>query len=337
VIFLDSITRMRRMLRDPNGIIWTDDDITSYFNESQIEIAQKTQTMEKVATFQYPPLYTWGYMNDWEYQHCSGDRFQSLTIDQNTGAVICYPWEPGYWIDNSPTSDEGIRSTLPFEVLCSSSMTPAEPIEMLLDSAFLRMSYSAFDKWPITPLTMREVINNDRFYKTRVGSRVLWYYRPDEYGYKIIPYPRPASVNWQDTSNTSGMSDTAGIIADPTVLYSQDVGLPISVVQLTGALFTIYDAMPYPVESVQDTLYWPDWFVKYVEYGALERAFAADTDGYIPSLRDYWQKRKDLGIEVLKRLKRMRMFDQEYRMGGPPKIPHSKGGSLPSGYPPVPK
>lgn len=206
---------------------------------------------------------------------------------------------------------------------------------MELDTAFTRMSFSAFDQWIIEPITRREVIDNDRFYKTRIGSRVLNYYRPDEQGYKIVLYPSPGDFQWQDTSEQQALSDTGGLNIDPSILGSQDTGLALDVVNLQGALLVIYDAIPYAIEATSDEIPWPDWFVRYVEYGALERAFGADTDGFIPSLRDFWQKRKEAGLKILQRLKRMRVSDLEYRMGGPPRIPHSKGGSLPAGYPPV--
>ena len=328
-----SIQRMRRFLRDPGGLIWSDADITAYFNEATIEISQKTQLLERIGYRRYPPVYTWAYFWDWEYEYLGGDTYQALNIDQASQMVICYPWEASYWMSSSPTADDGMRFIMPFEGCLVDN--PAEPIEIPLDSAFLRMRFVSFDKWPILPITRREVMDNDRFWKTRVGSRVLNYYRPDEYGYKIVLYPRPAAVTWQDSAGTAGLDDSGGLITDELFLSDTDTGLPIEVLDLEGSLFTIYDAVPYSVENMLDEIPWPDWFVKYIEYATLERAFGADTDGYIPSLRDYWRKRKEIGVEILKKLKRMRLIDQDLRFGGPPRIPHSKGGSLPAGYPPV--
>lgn len=333
VIFEESIQRMRRFLRDPSGQIWTDNDLVNYFNDSSTEISQKSKLLEKVNVLKYPPIYTWAYMRDWEHSETAGDQYQALAIDQLSGNVITYPWEAAYWMSGSPTADDGYRFTMPFEGVQSGS--PAEPIEIELDSAFTRMSFASFDQWIIEPITRREVINNDRFYKTRTGSRVLNYYRPDEYGYKMVLYPSPGGVTWQDDSDASGLSDTGGFISDPAIFSNADTGLPIEVIDLAGALFVVYEAIPYMIEAASDKIPWPGWFVRYVEYGALERAYGADTDGHIPSLRDFWQKRKEIGLKVLEKFQRLQASDQDYRMGGPPRIPHSRGGSLPSGYPPV--
>ena len=328
-----SIVKMRRFLRDPAGLIWSDDDLVAYFNEGLLEIFQKCQLNEKIEAHRYPPTYNWAYMWDWEYQYTDGDQYQALSIDQLVGWTICFPWEPAYWMDDCPTSDDGYRFTMPFEACCCDQ--PAEPVEMELDLAFTRMRFAAFDKWPIMAITRREIIDQDRFFRTRVGSRVLWYYRPDEYSYKMILYPAPAGVIWQDDVITPGLSDTEGL-ADPSLLLrSSDLGITTETINLDSALFVVYDAVPYAIESVSDEIPCPDWIVRYVEYAALERAFGADTDGCIPSLKDLWQKRKEVGIKILQKMKRQRNSDQEYRLGGPPRIPHSKGGSLPAGYPPV--
>lgn len=115
MIFEESIQRMRRFLRDPAGVIWTDTDLMLYFNDSSTEISQKSQLCEKLSVLKYPPVYDWAYMYDWEYSETAGDQYKALNVDQLSGNVICYPWEPAYWMIGSPTMDDGIRFVMPFE------------------------------------------------------------------------------------------------------------------------------------------------------------------------------------------------------------------------------
>ena len=118
---------------------------------------------------------------------------------------------------------------------------------------------------------------------------------------------------------------------------THDLGIHTDLVTTADALFLAYDFAPKEITSFYGSdCDWPDWSLKYVMYGTLERAFGADTDGYIPSLRDYWKARKDIGIEALKRFKRMRLTDRDYRLGGAArKVPRGRGPSLPAGYPAI--
>lgn len=80
----------------------------------------------------------------------------------------------------------------------------------------------------------------------------------------------------------------------------------------------------------------PSVFLKYIEYGTLERCFGADNDGFIPSLRDYWKMRKEAGIQAIHRMLRMRVKDRDYCLGmGSRAAVRRRGGSLGPHYPSV--
>ena len=116
-----------------------------------------------------------------------------------------------------------------------------------------------------------------------------------------------------------------------------DTGFITATIDAAGAVLMIYERLAYDVESDTDTwddeLDLPEFILHYIEAATLERAFSADTDGFIPSLRDFWKLRKEIGINAMKTYKRNRSKNRDYVIGsgGP-----ARGGSklrLPSTYP----
>ena len=124
------------------------------------------------------------------------------------------------------------------------------------------------------------------------------------------------------------------VTSDEDHLDESHLGLVTDDIDADDALLMVFEPIPMDIESPTDELEWPDWAVKYVEYGTLERAYGADTDGFIPSLRDYWRLRKEIGIEALKKLKRSKLKDRDFVMGQKPAFGRSRL-RLPSGYPAV--
>ncbi len=410
--FNQCLTRIRRFLRDPDAAIWDDDQVRIYFNDGQLEIAQKIDFIERIGSYRYPPLYTWSYQRDWEVQHVEGDLYQALNIWPTRDLVVCYPWEPGYYLATMSTVDEGSRFTHPWEaVYC----TPADVVKIPLHTKFNKMKFAAFDEEKIEPQNEREISSNDQYYKTVSGQPVA-YYRTDEYENDLILYPRPSSVVWDETNIQSDTPTDAfpdnqfGVIYtygyqwewevailtgdlnacceawaanDMVVTYvwephytdtttdtdtdyhylqpwetnytqenrgglvsyqedsfdESDTGVIVDTLDTENNLFMVFEAIPEDVPEEIDTWdedisWWPPYMIPIVEYATLERCFGADTDGFIPSLRDYWELRKKVGIETIKQFKHNRLTDRDYRMGGT--IRRSVGHPrLPSGYPAI--
>jgi len=105
-----------------------------------------------------------------------------------------------------------------------------------------------------------------------------------------------------------------------------------------GAVLMVYERLPYDVddneESWDDELDLPEFVLPYIEAGTLERAFSSDNDGFIPSLRDFWKTRKEIGINALKTYKRNRLKNRDYCIGAS-QDRHRIGSRLrlPSSYP----
>lgn len=82
----------------------------------------------------------------------------------------------------------------------------------------------------------------------------------------------------------------------------------------TGNLVVFFIKRATDIESEFDESLLPDFLQRYCEYGAISRAYKANTDGRIQSLADYWDMRKKAGIVAIKRFMAKRLADREYRL-----------------------
>jgi len=331
----DNLTRLRRFLRDPDGLVWSDADILAQWNEAQLEICQKCKGLiERVEAHHYPPQWTWSYFFEWEEQHLEGDMHQALIPYTQAEHTMSYPWEAGYWVDLSDTPDSGYRFTIPWEGALVS--TPADIVPLKLHTRLQRMKFAAYDEEPISELQPREVARDDNYWMTRTGQ-VRHYVPYDETRNLFFLYPHPSGPVW-DTEMTEDVpfDDTGGLLFDLGSLYESDTGLTTDSIDTEDSVFMIYDAIPYEQNEWYEDNEIPAVFLKYIEYGTLERCFGADNDGFIPSLRDYWQMRKEAGVQAIQRMLRMRVKDRDYCLGrGSTAAVRRRGGSLGPHYPSV--
>jgi len=340
--FNESITRIRRFIRDPDGDIWDDETIRLLFNDAQLEISTKINFIERVHAYKYPPMWTWSYQRDWEFQHIAGDKYQCLHNWAGRDIIISYPWEPGYYLDTNDTADDGTRFIHPWEVVYCS---PADVVKIPIHAKFHKGRFAAFDEIQIEPISEKELGQSDSYYKTTSGVPNS-YYRANEYDNVMVLYPRPSGVTWDEYNlfaDTPGdsFSDTLGegiITHEEDSLDESDEGIIYDTIDTEDHLFMIFQAIPDDIEEGESSWddeikWWPAYMIPIIEYATLERCFGADTDGFIPSLRDYWEARKKIGIETIKLFKQKRLMDRDYQMGGRLKPIRSVHPRLPSGYP----
>jgi len=333
---------MRRFLRDPDDNIWDDEQIRLYWNQAQLEIADKIGLIERIRAYPYPPIYVVSYMWDWEIAQTEGSIYRCLNNWPTRDMTFCYPWEPGYYLSEVSVPDDGYRFLHPWE---TGYGAPGDVLRIGLHQKFHKMVFCAFDERQIHPLAEREIAATDRYYKTKAGE-VTNYYRPDEYGNDIVLYPRPGSITWDeamwlldDASEAFGTESTDGIVSYQEDGFDEsDTGIIWDTVDTDENLFMIFEALPDEIEEDTYTWddeisWWPPYMIPVVEYATLERCYGADTDGFIPSLRDYWELRKKIGIEAIKQFKNKRLTDRDYQMGGKLKPVRSKHPRLPAGYP----
>ncbi len=337
--FATQLIKVRRFLRDPDGLIWTDEDVRTYYNDTLLELSSKIGFIEKVHTYKYPPEWTFSYMYDWEKQYADGDKYQCFTIWQAQNVVITYPWEATYWLTNSDTPDSGTRFTHPWE---SAYSAPADYVPSPFHAKFNKARFVAYNERALSPTTQGELAGKDSHYKTASGTPG-WYWRPDIEGNQIVIYPRPSSITFDDggllRDPTEALDDAGGLNTwDEASLDERDTGIITDNIDTVDALFMVFESLPQEVTSSAGDWYteevdFPDIFLKYVMAGCLERCFGADNDGFIPSLRDYWRLRKEIGIKAIRKFKVLRLSDRTFQLGGNQGRRLSSHPRLPAEYP----
>jgi hypothetical protein len=303
------------------------------WNSAALETAQKLDILEHADSFRYPPLYSWAYQHDCEADYIEGDTYKLQAFDciSQAGLIATYPWEAAYDYTNQETPDSGYRITQAWESVYGA---PADPVRIALNAQLDSIVYLAWDEEALDPIDERMLAQEDGWYRTTSGTPRN-YYRPDREQNEVVLYPRPSSVTWDDDLTYD--DDGEIVIFTEDAIDTSDVGLSTDIIDTDGQCFMIYKAVPTSVESVSDEIDWcPPFVLAAVRAATLERAYGANTDGFVPSLRDYWKMRKDTAIKALLLYKYARLSDRDIRLGGGAERPQRMARPrMPDGYPRV--
>jgi len=322
--FADELMEIKMFLRDPDNIIWSNEDIRTYYNDALIELALKVGYIEKAHVYKYPPEWTWAYIHDWEKQYTNGDKYKCFMEWPASNKIITSVWETSYWLSNNDNYENGTRFTHPWESIYKA---PSDIVPIPFHAKYSKMKHISFDERTLTPTTQQELGSMDCFYKTAAGTPVH-YWKPDETSNQFIIYPRPSSAIWDDNSLKStpfdSFNDTGGIIDWKEENIDEiDVGIITDSIDTDNNIFMVFDAMPNTATiNYYDHVDMPEFLLKYVMFATLERCYGADNDGFIPSLRDYWKMRKEVGINAIKRFKNLRNSNRLYQMGNVSNVRH---------------
>ena len=300
---------IRRFLRDPAGNIWSDDLIRATFNQCQDELQAYCGALVEVRAMPVPPRSDWGYLFEWEtaYVPAGGTIIQAL---RNQGGfwAFCAQFEvqTAFVADSTDDpNDTGTATTQPWEAWIA---TPQEPPVWQLPPDFHEMKMAYYDERPIFATTRKDINRGDPGYKQREGEPQAWYLR-DQVTRQIAVYPKPSTSIWADESGTGMVtsveddtetSETGTIVRIEGRYTSASKGITIDVIAAQDQLVFIYETVPLDVESEDDTLAWPATFVRYVCYAVVGRLYGMNSDGRIPSLSAFWERRYQLGLSVLK-------------------------------------
>lgn len=342
----DNIKRIRRYLRDQDGNIWTDAFLKNSYNDAQRSMVKECGGLERVESCRYPSRYSMSYLFDWEYAYChEGKRHRALIWHQQSKISASSMFEvlaESYSTDT--VSDVGWGITHPWEIAYAGNKK--QPVPVLFPSDFDKGQYIAWDKDPIEYRELKLIQSEDPSWRTRSGNP-QYYTRLDSQSNEYMIYPMPSTITWKDLDGESGMvlydedvtatgeTGRIGDVAD--TLFGSESGIMIDRVDPDGNLLLLYEAKTTDISGGDDEGSFPVWFEKYLMADVLERAYSANTDGKIDSLRDYWKWRKELGVTVIKQITARRRLDRDYRLV-------SKGGGssrgrrspkLPDTYPAV--
>ena len=350
----DQLTRIRRLIRDPEGLIWSEAMLLRIFNDEQNDLLNQMPVVHNVQALQIPPEFAEAYTFDHEWSMAGpGEVYRfSYFYDAENFAYTAI-WEAehldGY---NADTSAEGTTYTHPWEAwMCDF----AEPPPIPLPDNFKSMVALYWDKQEVNPSTKNEIMD-DGFSTWRTTTGTPEYYRRDEESNNwIYLYPLP-DAEWVVEPVDSGPLTFGGEFITfgdeqlyfnqlaETALESQNQADPdvaayaVTYTAIDGNLLAIYEQEAVALEADTDESVLPAWMQKYVEYGVAARAFRANTDGQITSLADYWDLRKLATLEAIRiyRMKRLKdralcLTTQDRSSGG--RI--NRHPRLPSTYPAV--
>ena len=159
------------------------------------------------------------------------------------------------------------------------------------------------------------------------AMRGMWLFELDYAPGGQVLYRDGDTVN----SEVGAIADISGLLA------GSDAGIVTDVVEADDNVLFIFTKIPAEISGMDDESDLPDFLQKYAEYGAIERAYMADTDGQIKSLQEYWSWRNELGTKAVQRFMSLRKADRDYRftIKGAPSFRTRRDPRLPDAYPAV--
>lgn len=353
MIWSDHNTRMRRFLRDPDKNIWTDVELKRLFNIEQIEFQRDAGEIQDVTIVRMPPLFQETYLYDWEWGYTEHEQgyLNTCVSDRNyydqAGIVYTQRWEPDIIANaDGPVSDLGTFYIHPWEAWMIASGAPSDSPPVWVANKFMAAMFIAFNKEPLEGVTEKEAMSRDRTWRQRAGKS-YYYWRNESLENFIHIYPLPVTVTWSDTTDENGMvlygldataTSNRGTIIDYTGAYaSVNDGITTDVLEKDSNLIVVYKKLPRDIEAETDSSDFASYLTKYIEYGVLERAYSANTDGQIESLKDYWNYRKETSKKVLQLFNAKRTQDRDYvlKTQMTPPQRRQRHARLPDSYPAV--
>lgn len=323
----DENKKIRRFLRDPDSNIWSDSFLKNCYNDEQRYLQHKTGVLETVKAIRVPPQYQMSYLYDWEwtYNYDGGKSYQCLRYHHQSNIVVATEWEAqntaGLDVGETEVGTSFIHPWEAWHVPDS----PNKHVPVWFPDDFHKTKYIAWDNEPIDYVSKKAIMSDNTSWQTQSGKPFA-YYRYDALSNEFGIYPLPSTVVFDDIEGEAlkGVVESSddytedleyGTIIDATGNTSNsDYGLSTDIVDSDDNILLIYEQASTDIEDVEDESSFPVFMRKYIHYGVLERAYSANTDGKIESLRKYWSSRKQIGLEAIKRYKRKRLVDRDYAL-----------------------
>jgi hypothetical protein len=303
--------------------------------------------LDDVKVIRFPPMFQRAYLFDWEYAYTESDvgyPYLALAYHDQSEKVFCYTWEvESIARSNAATGDPGTYYTQPWEAWLVN--IPGTPPPAWLPDGFHNALFIAYDRDPLRAQTFKEIQRDDRTWKARKGEP-FFYYRDEKLENHIVIFPTPSDVAWVDIEgegmllfDSDDETDTeTGTVIDAEAAISSEIdGVGVDVFDPEDNLLIVYSKNPIELVDDVDESQYSRFLRKYLEYDTLEAAFKANTDGYAPSLADFWGMRKQIGYRAIKMYKTKRLYDRDYqlRTPGAPARRTKKRPRLPDSYPAI--
>ena len=342
----ESLTRLRLILRDSDARVFGDVALLRLWNEVQQEFAAETKLLERVINLPVPAVALMTYTYPWEADF--GGKPGAILYNYVSPYSCTQPWEFG--LVNGTTTDiaGGYTVSQMWEAFLVSSQNR---IFHYFPDDCLDVSYIAYDSHPVEWIFREDIDASNTAFKTRSATRPLLYAEDSRSGI-FYAYPRLTSIYGitdinsdfgevvydNDTSNNSINPDTnyGVIIFGSSLELDSDYGIVIRAQIEDNAIQMIYCYSPIPIESTTQTIEWPRWCVKYIEFGVLSRLFKAETDLFNQPLASFYEGRYKYGKQLVENFKSDKHSMRTYQMQDIAKgkgRQHRRLATLPSNYP----
>jgi len=340
------LIKTRRYLRDPNGNIWSEELLRRLWSEVQSDVARRTRILEDVRSISVPPRFAWAYTHEWEWGHSKDTTSTYHAFHGHGGYFTCTAvWEVAEFagIEADIGDAAAAAVSFPWEVWHAGA-DGALPARFPFPRDFKAVKSMYYDKEPLPYRSKKDISSSDPSWINRAGEPQA-YFREDELSNEFIVWPRPSTASWVDVAGSGQVDsiDDESVSAETgAIVYSEEYestierGITIDSVDIDDSILLFMDIEPLEPSSGGDELSFPQYLTRYIRFGVLARAFAANTDGKIESLARLWDQRYEVGVKDIKRFMGKRSQDRDYRLvtqGAPrirtkPKMPR-----LPDGYP----
>ena len=338
-----SITRIRRLIRDNDADIFSDEAIMRIWSEIQQKFCMETGLLETYTVLPVPPTTFITYTHRWE-EEFSGKPSNVLYSFMDS-YTYTQPWEPSVTMGAEEQAVGGITSTHQWE---SFYAVIQNRILHYFPSDFIQAVYVAFDEKPIEFRTRNQIQKGNEAFKTREGVYPYIYVEDlesltfhlfpkvtDTYGnsdinseYGVVAYDEDGNIN--PTSSDYGVVTFA---SDADI--DGDYGEVVYYQGMENNLYLIYLRRSLPFTSSNQSVDVPDWCVKYIEFGVMSRLLEAETDLFDLNLSKHFTSMYKRGITLTKKTISLSHIMRVYRMEGTPNRTREKRrlGDLPSNYP----
>lgn len=338
----ESITRLRRILRDRDSSIFIDDVIVRVWNEVYLKLSSQSGILDGIVNLPVPPTSYTTYSQEWEEDFTS--KPSSLVYNFLSPFTYTQPWEPVAEMDLDPQVIGGVTCTHGWE---SYYEVIQNRIKHHFPDDYLSCVYTSYDEKPIEWVFRKEVEGGNTAFKSRTGAYPSIYVDGVE-SMDFYLYPKVTS--------TYGLTDINGEYGelaydlDGTLTFNSDYGVGIfsseddmssnygcivMYQEMEDAIHLIYKRKPREVTQSTDDIEIPKWCVKYVEFGVLSRLFSMNSDVFNNQLAGYFSQRYEFGLETIRLAVSKMRGSRVYKREDPRGVGQvgRKLADLPSHYP----
>lgn len=303
----DSILRLRRLLRDRDSHVFTNEVIVRIWNEIYLKFSAQSGILEGVMNLPVPPTSYTTYSQEWEEEFTA--KPSSLVYNFLSPFTYTQPWEGVVEVNLTPQVTGGITCTHGWE---SHYESIQNRIKHHFPDDYLSSVYIAYDEKPIDWVYRKEVENGNTVFKTREGAYPSIYVDSVE-SMDFYLYPKVTSVYgltdingeygelmYDSDGELTFNSDYGVSVYSSTDDMSSNYGAIVMYQESADAIHLIYKRKPREVTQTTDDIEIPKWCVKYVEFGVLGRLFSTNSDVFNQQLAGYFTSRYDFGLETTK-------------------------------------